>query len=378
MRVLDEVAPVARPPAAGAMRLFDGHPAKGAASPICADRETLSSAVRQVWRACLPAIAFDPEQTWSETGIDSLKAMEFVLRLEKALGRPVGFDGLSQDATANDLINQLIARPTAGADDDDGLPRIFLIPGVFGDDPGLAEVRRDLRYDARFEVLALPDLESSSRVIGDLGASADALMRILLARQPDGPVRLVGYSYGGLVAQEIAARLETRGRVVTHLALLDGFLRPEGLPDPRRKPGPPTNPLRTRSVWGWAMFLLWLTGPILRAINAVGMARSGLNLASPILDAGWRDKQRRYLLLSLRGVAISNWKPTPCHAPTLLVASDEFDRFGDLDGWRAICPRLTIVHAPGDHRDVLRGEGQGIIVEALRGSLAVGPTEAAA
>jgi thioesterase domain-containing protein len=41
------------------------------------------------------------------------------------------------------------------------------------------------------------------------------------AAQPEGPYRLVGWSMGGLVAFEIARRLETSGRRVAFLGLLD-------------------------------------------------------------------------------------------------------------------------------------------------------------
>ena len=44
------------------------------------------------------------------------------------------------------------------------------------------------------------------------------------AQQPEGPYRLVGYSFAGIVAYEVAQRLVAAGQEVQFLGLLDGFL----------------------------------------------------------------------------------------------------------------------------------------------------------
>ncbi|MEC4017528.1 non-ribosomal peptide synthetase [Streptomyces sp. H27-D2] len=52
--------------------------------------------------------------------------------------------------------------------------------------------------------------------------AADYVER-MLEIQPEGPYHILGWSFGGLVAQEIAGRLQRRGRQVALLAVLDGF-----------------------------------------------------------------------------------------------------------------------------------------------------------
>ena len=56
------------------------------------DALAIIEAVRAAWEASLPSVPFDLEKTWSDLGIDLLKALEFVLRLERALDVRVGFD----------------------------------------------------------------------------------------------------------------------------------------------------------------------------------------------------------------------------------------------------------------------------------------------
>jgi pimeloyl-ACP methyl ester carboxylesterase len=63
---------------------------------------------------------------------------------------------------------------------------------------------------------------------------ADYYLQELNSIQPRGPYLLIGYSFGGLVAHQMAQRLSARGEHIALLALLDTFPHPRFMPLPWR------------------------------------------------------------------------------------------------------------------------------------------------
>ena len=53
---------------------------------------------------------------------------------------------------------------------------------------------------------------------------AEACTELLLRIEPSGPYFLAGYSFGGIVAIEIATILQNTGRTVALLSMIDTFL----------------------------------------------------------------------------------------------------------------------------------------------------------
>ncbi|MGV9822300.1 amino acid adenylation domain-containing protein [Nocardia xishanensis] len=69
--------------------------------------------------------------------------------------------------------------------------------------------------------LQAPDLSGREPSVRSIEEFADRYVREIRAVQPEGPYHLLGWSFGGLIAHAMAARLEQEGAPVGVLALLD-------------------------------------------------------------------------------------------------------------------------------------------------------------
>jgi thioesterase domain-containing protein len=112
------------------------------------------------------------------------------------------------------------AAPVAKPDGDDDKP-LFLFPGMCGEAGevgALAERVGALRTVVVLETCRSNETGALVSTIPEMAACGLAAMRRI---QPRGPYHLTGYSFGGLVAFEIAQRLKLAGEDVALLGLID-------------------------------------------------------------------------------------------------------------------------------------------------------------
>ncbi|MES2938183.1 MAG: amino acid adenylation domain-containing protein [Pseudomonadota bacterium] len=102
-----------------------------------------------------------------------------------------------------------------------GHPPLFCIHPVGGEISFYAALGEQLKD--RFTVYGLqsPEAAGMSWRFDSLQAMATAYADTIIAIQPDGPCRLLGWSSGGLIAMWVAAALEQRQRQVDYLGLVD-------------------------------------------------------------------------------------------------------------------------------------------------------------
>ncbi|MEV4516217.1 non-ribosomal peptide synthase/polyketide synthase [Dactylosporangium sp. NPDC049525] len=107
-----------------------------------------------------------------------------------------------------------------------GAPPLFCLPPASGLVWQFAGLKRHLPAAVPLIGLQSPRLSRTA----DLPATLDELAGQFAARvaelAPDGPVRLLGWSFGGAVAHALAARLVHAGRDVTFVGMLDSRVTP--------------------------------------------------------------------------------------------------------------------------------------------------------
>ncbi|MFJ1311917.1 alpha/beta fold hydrolase, partial [Agrobacterium sp. P15N1-A] len=101
----------------------------------------------------------------------------------------------------------------------DGSLPLFFVPTGFGDHSYVFELARNL--DGRLPIYVLPwppGLDTLPRTIEAMAKQMAAMMRQV---QPNGPYRLAGYSYGGILAYAIANHLGGIDETVSFIGLID-------------------------------------------------------------------------------------------------------------------------------------------------------------
>ncbi|WP_103380327.1 non-ribosomal peptide synthase/polyketide synthase [Pseudonocardia dioxanivorans] len=100
-------------------------------------------------------------------------------------------------------------------------PPLFVLPPASGLTWQFAALKRHLPDDVPLYGLQAPRLSRATDLPTTLAALADEHARHVTEIAPTGPVRLLGWSFGGFLAHELACRLRAAGREVTFVGMLD-------------------------------------------------------------------------------------------------------------------------------------------------------------
>ena len=210
------------------LKLLDSESRKAPPMPVPTMQRMAEAnkAVQQAWSSILGT----PQAAgrWDEAGGDSLKLLRCVMDLEEMIGRELSMEAFTVDMTADDMIDAVAAvdRPMQQRPDHQILPGLVILPGSMGYGPSMAAFGAQLSKVARVIPIRYPDLSWSLAGRDSVQEMAALAVEQINAAQPRGDVRMIGYSLGGGVAFEVAARLIEQGRAVKFLGILDTNVGP--------------------------------------------------------------------------------------------------------------------------------------------------------
>lgn len=337
------------------LRELDRMSRAGAEAPRANVREAaqIKETVERVWKEILGTPV--ARGRWDEAGGDSLKLLRCVMELEEAIGRELGLEAFTVDMSFVDMVDAAVrrAREAPASASAESRPRLFLLPGSMGYGPSLAAFGAEMGRAAQVTSIRYPDLVAilaGRATVKDMAESA--LEQIKLA-QPHGDVRLLGYSLGGAVAFEVAARLIAEGRSVKFFGILDTSVGPMEAAY-RETFLRALQRIRAHRVTAYRM---------LCRSTAKVVARRGWEASfAGLLEAGvWtRLAATRFMLRLeleeiLRMRAFTRWVGQ--HKAQLPITGTLFlcSRVGapfDL-GWRQLFARLDVIPIAGGHLDLV-------------------------
>jgi amino acid adenylation domain-containing protein len=251
-----------------------------------APRDGLESELAALWEDMLGVEQVGRTESFFDLGGDSLLAVRLLSRAEEIFGIELPLSALYCCPTIEHLAeglrdgprsagrSHLVAIQPGGA-----RPPFFCVPGahsgnsvLLGYAPHFIKLARRLGPHQPFYSFCFEYPPGAAAAALTVERLAECLLRDVRAVQPNGPYLLGGWSFGGLVAVEMARQLRGQGAAVALLALFDTA----GPRYPTRRP--------------WAGQLV----EHLRRMRALGLARGSAYVLSQVAGAA------RFVLLRAR------------------------------------------------------------------------------
>jgi thioesterase domain-containing protein len=190
----------------------------------------------------------------------------------------------------------------------------------------------------------------------------EAYLAELRAYHPGGPYLLAGYSNGGLIAYELAQRLEAADEAVGAVVLLD-TIHPSHA-DSRI-------PLRTH------LSELRRRGPVYvvervlerrqRAARHASDAMLDRYVDVPGVPAPWEVRERR--LFAHNKALLSRYRPARYEGRVVMMSATDDWKYQHLPadrGWSVVVPHIEVVRTSGDHVTLLEGPNAAVLADGLR------------
>jgi amino acid adenylation domain-containing protein len=179
---------------------------------FASDSNEIEEKLAAIWEALLKVRPIRPEDNFFDLGGDSLLAVHVCTTVRKSLGKNLSVSALCKAPTLGQLASFLRSGPSKQAA---AHHPFFCIPPLMklATYLGPNHPFYGLQYPSQ-SVLALPDTTTEK--------IAEDCIRQIFAIQDTGPFYIGGYSFGGVVAFEIARQLtEVHNEEVSLLAMLD-------------------------------------------------------------------------------------------------------------------------------------------------------------
>jgi thioesterase domain-containing protein/acyl carrier protein len=305
----------------------------------------------QIWQDVLNVHSVGVRDNFFDLGGHSLVAITLMERIQQKFGKNLSLATLFQGATIEHLasfLRQQTDSPswsTLVPIQPEGPKRpLFCVHAGATTVLSYIDLARYLGSDQPFYGLESLGLDQEQKPYARIEDMAAHYIAAIQSVQPQGPYRLAGWCFGGLVAFEMARRLRAQDHSVALLALFD-TARPRG--SGRRSSSARlyyhARTLRRQGPLRYAKDTFWVV--IKRRIQRLAN-KWALWTGHPLPHAFQRN-------FSLNQKAAANYKPQPYPGRVTLFRSADF--WGSPDdpslGWSSIVGEGVDVHeVPGGHR----------------------------
>ncbi len=347
---------------------------------LVAPRTEMERMLCQLWSDVLKVESIGIHDGFFTLGGQSLLAVTLLANIGQAVGRELTLDVLLHSPTVAQMAQWLKQDDTDGGilaqlrDGDESAP-LFCVHPVGGNVLAYRELSECLHGGYAIYAIRALGLRSGETPLFDLSAMADRYIEEIRKVAPRGPYRLCGWSMGGIIALEMASRLEAQGQTVELLTIIDSYAQETG-----------------GKVVSEAERLAWM------AIDIAGM--TGLKREIQVDDLGTGPDAREQLIVravemgampkdmpmeQLRQMievldcnlrAMFEHHPSVCQGRVLLIhacPAAEDHPAHPASGWRPFINNMALHYVVGDHYTLLQSPQVRDVAGVIDQQLAIVP-----
>lgn len=195
-----------------------------------APKDNLETQLAKIWAAVLSKERVGIRDNFFDLGGHSLLAARLMHRIEQTFGQRLPLAALLQAPTIEQLAAQLRQEGDSSAwsslvaiQPEGSRVPFFCVHGVGGNVVGFRDLARHTGEDQPFYALQPQGLDGKRPCLTSVHEMAERYIKEIRRVQPEGPYRIGGYSFGGLVAYEMAQQLKADDQEVSMLGLFDTY-----------------------------------------------------------------------------------------------------------------------------------------------------------
>jgi thioesterase domain-containing protein/NAD(P)-dependent dehydrogenase (short-subunit alcohol dehydrogenase family)/aryl carrier-like protein len=247
-----------------------------------------------------------------------------------------------------------------------GIRPFFCVHGAGGNVLNFRELSRYLGKDQPFYGLQAVGVDGQQEPLASVEDMAEVYLKAMLEAQPEGPYQLGGYSGGGVIALEMAQRLEAQGKPVDLVVFFDTFHPHTGMKKQTFQKR--LQELRQRGIY-------YLTERIQAKISRdFDRLSNELKLRYYLSRGQSLPHELRDLKLTNNFLlAASQYQPQSYNGRVVLfsaeITAEVFMHAGVDRGWKDLLPNLDVCQVPGNHDTMVLEPNIQVMIHELRRAL---------
>jgi aspartate racemase len=323
-----------------------------------APRDLLEAQLTHVWESVFDKKPIGRDENFFELGGHSLLAVRLMHVTEQTLGRRLPITDLLHAPTIERLAillqeekrsaawSSLVAMRASGTK-----PPFFCVHGIGGTILRFRDLAHFVGSDQPFYGVQAQGLDGEHPFHTRVEEMAAHYIKELKIVQSQGPYYIGGYSFGGMVALEMAHQIKAQGHAVGLIVLLDTF---------------PGQLKSTRSL-----FRTYLTLPL----DEQWMHLTRKTKAFP------RSMRRRVAMMKLPAAlknvrdacysAARTYQPKPYDGPIILFRASEkgLSSVSQESAWKSLAPQIEIYEVSGHHGNIVDEPQVRLLADELKACL---------